>query len=233
MKKTVFTVLVLISVLFSACRKTVLVEDIRGSRLESLNSEDNKDNILIIDSRPYEAYKKEHLPNAISIPTDEIYSRVEEFADWKKKPIFVYGMNNDDSFKACEKLVQKGCKEVYNAEGLYQYKYKTVSFDFVRGITFTKMLKDKNSVVIDCRSKSAYDLGHIEGAISVPMTAVGDNLHRFSKNQKLLFYCNAGTAAARAAAELSALGYTDIYCSVDGIKEYDFKLVQTEAKGKK
>ena len=228
MTKTILAAALFLSVfLFSACYKTVLVEDVRGTRLESLNDEDNKDNILVIDVRPYEAYKKRHVPHAINIPTEEIDIRMEEFTDWKKKPIFVYGTNDDDSFTACEKLVQNGCEEVYNAEGINQYGYKTVSVDFVRGVTFKKMLKDKNSLIIDCRSKTAYDSGHIPGALSVPMTEVEANLYRLPKNQKLLFYCNIGTAAARVAAELTNLGYTDVYCSIDGVKEYGFELVSS------
>ena len=94
---------------------------------------------------------------------------------------------------------------------------------------FEEMLKDPDALILDCRTKSFYDIGHIEGAISFPTFEVENILDKIpDKNKKLLLYCNVGTASSRAAYELSNLGYTEIYNSIDGVAEYPFKLVREE-----
>ena len=229
MKKK-FILYVLIVFIFTACSETVIVKDVRGSRLEFLNSEEKKDSILIIDTRPYNQYKNKHLPNAINIPEKEIKSRINEVEDWKDRPIYLYANNDDDSFEAAKILVENGCKVIFNAEGLDQYLYQTVTYNSIRGSVFEKQIQSTDAVIIDCRSKSDYDAGHIENAVSLPIIDFEDNFDKLPNGKKIFLYCNAGTESARIAAALSDLGYTEIYQSIDGVKEYPFRLVHDDSK---
>lgn len=225
-KFLLFIVLV-VNISSISCGIEVEVEDVKGTKLEYLNSDSNKDSILIIDVRSYDKYKKGHLLHAINIPINEIKSRLKEIIDWKDKPIYVYSENNDESFKAAEILVENRFSQIYNADGVNQYDYKKVTYNCVRGIVFEEMLKDSDVLILDCRTKSFYDIGHIEGALSFPIVEIEKNLDKIpDKNKKLLLYCNVGTASSRTAQELSNLGYTEIYSSIDGVSEYPFKLVK-------
>lgn len=222
-------IVLIVNISLISCGIEVEVEDVKGSRLEYLNSDSNKDSILVIDVRPYDKYKQGHLSHAINIPLNEIKNRLREITDWKDKPVYVYSETNDESFKAAEILVGNRFSQIYNAEGVNQYNYKTVTYNSVRGIVFEEMLKDPDALILDCRTKSFYDIGHIEGAISFPIFEIENNLDKIpDKNKKLLLYCNVGTASSRAAYELSNLGYTKIYNSIDGVAEYPFKLVREE-----
>ena len=59
------------------------------------------------------------------------------------------------------------------------------------------------------------------------MNEVKNNLNKIpDKNKKLLLYCNIGTASSRTAQELTSLGYTEIYNTIDGVAEYPFKLAK-------
>lgn len=226
LKFLLFTVLIFI-MLLGSCGIEVKVEDVKGERLEYLNSESDKDSILIIDVRSYDKYKSGHLAHAINIPIDEIQTRLDEINDWKNKPIYLYAENNDISFKAAEILVSNRFRKIYNADGLEQYDYKFINYNVVRGKILESMLDDTDAIILDCRDTISYNRGHIKGALSFPEASVTSNIKKLpDKNAKLLLYCNVGTSSARVAQELWRLGYTQIYHSVDGILEYPFKLVK-------
>lgn len=220
-------IVLIINLSLISCGIEVEVEDVKGSRLEYLNSDSNKDSILVIDVRTYDQYKKGHIVHSINIPVNEIKYRLKEIEDWKNKPIYIYSETNDESFKAAQILVENRFTQIYNADGINQYNYSTINYTSVRGVVFEKMLKDPDVLILDCRNKSSYDVGHIEGALLFPMAEIESNLNKIpDKNKKLLLYCNLGTASSRTAQELSELGYTEIYNSIDGVSEYPFKLVK-------
>lgn len=220
-------IVLIINLSLISCGIEVEVEDVKGSRLEYLNSDSNKDSILVIDVRTYDQYKKGHIVHSINIPVNEIKYRLKEIEDWKNKPIYIYSETNDESFKAAQILVENRFTQIYNADGINQYNYSTINYTSVRGVVFEKMLKDPDVLILDCRNKSSYDVGHIEGALLFPMAEIESNLNKIpDKNKKLLLYCNLGTASSRTAQELSELGYSEIYNSIDGVSEYPFKLVK-------
>lgn len=229
MKIKLLFIVLIVNIWVTSCGREVRVEDVKGSRLEYLNSDSNKDSILIIDVRTYEKYKNGHIAHSINIPITEIKSRLQEISDWKNKPIYLYAENNDTSFLAAEILVSNRFNQIYNADGIEQYDYKLIKYIVLKGKVFESMLHDPDVLILDCRDKLSYAVGHIEGAISFPESSASTNLSLLTdKNQKLLLYCNAGTSSARVAQELWGLGYTQIYVSLDGIVEYPFKLVREE-----
>ncbi|MEL3911508.1 rhodanese-like domain-containing protein [Treponema pedis] len=231
MKKVFICFIVSVVFIFTSCAEIITVIDVKGSDLENLNAEGTKDTILIIDTRPYTEYKNGHLPNAINIPKSEINTRVNEFEDWKEKPIYVYADTDDDSFEAAKIFVEAGCKIIYNAEGIKQYSYKTIKYDCMRGVVFEQKINSPNIIIIDCRTKQAYDMGHILGAISIPSIPIAEfekNIANLPKDKKLFLYCNVGSASARAALTLSEAGFKEIYNTIDGVREYPFNLIQEE-----
>ncbi|MCF8224732.1 MAG: metalloregulator ArsR/SmtB family transcription factor [Bacteroidales bacterium] len=51
------------------------------------------------------------------------------------------------------------------------------------------MINDKNVLLMDVRPPSEYELGHISGAVSVPMNELLCCLKDFSKDQEIIAYC--------------------------------------------
>jgi 3-mercaptopyruvate sulfurtransferase SseA len=75
--------------LFFLCSLTSCFEGYTGPDGEMLKAylepealkaltENPRDNILIIDVRPFNAYKKGHIPTALSFPSSEIMKRLDE-----------------------------------------------------------------------------------------------------------------------------------------------------------
>ena|SRR5579864_2027899 len=52
-----------------------------------------------------------------------------------------------------------------------------------------KLVKEKKAVYIDVRSKQAYDEGHIEGAISIPLSEILNRLKELPPHKYLITYC--------------------------------------------
>jgi phage shock protein E len=67
--------------------------------------------------------------------------------------------------------------------------------------------------VIDVRSHLEFWLGHLDGAICIPVDVIGQKLPERSaigKDARILLYCASGARSAAAAAQLRSLGYQDI-----------------------
>ena len=92
-----------------------------------------------------------------------------------------------------------------------------------------KALMDSESgyIIIDARTKSEYDEGHIPGAILIPEYEIADRAENelSDKNQLILVYCRSGRRSKIAAEELVKLGYTNVK-EFGGIIDWEYETVK-------
>lgn len=65
--------------------------------------------------------------------------------------------------------------------------------DPVRRVTtseLAEMMKQGNVVVVDVRTKDAYDVAHIRGAKLIPVNEVGERAKELPKDQMIVTYCS-------------------------------------------
>ena len=69
-----------------------------------------------------------------------------------------------------------------------------------------------NIVVLDVRSKSEYDQGHIEGALNISHSDIEDNLAKLTayKDKTVVVYCRSGRRAGVAEEILAKNGFTNL-----------------------
>ena len=72
-------------------------------------------------------------------------------------------------------------------------------------------------VLLDVRTVSEFDEGHIEGAINIPVDEIADRLDELDKEDELLVYCRTGNRSRSAVTILSDADYTKIYNMHEGI----------------
>ena len=74
------------------------------------------------------------------------------------------------------------------------------------------MNDDENCIILDVRTQSEYDEGHIPNAICVPNETIWSNdIPKLpDKEQLILVYCRSGRRSKEAAAKLADMGYTNI-----------------------
>ena len=92
-----------------------------------------------------------------------------------------------------------------------------------------KALMDSESgyIIIDARTQSEYDEGHIPGAILIPEYEIADRAEKelHDKSQLILVYCRSGRRSKIAAEELVKLGYTNIK-EFGGISDWEYETVK-------
>lgn len=86
----------------------------------------------------------------------------------------------------------------------------------------SKLVNDKNVVIIDVRGYDDYKMGHIPNAINVSYNGIIDNID-YNKNTKIAVYCNNGSLSHVAAQQLHDAGYKNVY-DMGSIKNYKGKL---------
>lgn len=104
----------------------------------------------------------------------------------------------------------------------------SASYDRLSGAE-AKALMDSESgyIIIDARTQSEYDEGHIPGAILIPEYEIAGRAEKelSDKNQLILVYCRSGRRSKIAAEELVKLGYTNVK-EFGGIIDWEYEIVK-------
>ena len=195
---------------------------------EAVKIMDKDTGILLLDVRKEDEYKAGHIVDGVNIPLEEIESRISEFEEYKDKPVLVYCRVGKRSAEASEILVKNGFTNVSNMEdGVEEYEYTMVKYNDITGTQFETMVSENSdAITLDPRDSKDYDNGHVENSINIPLGELENRLDELDKNKEVLIYCNVGRKSAEAASILESNGFENVYNSIDGVKEYEFKLVK-------
>ena len=80
------------------------------------------------------------------------------------------------------------------------------------------LIDDKpDLVILDVRTTSEYEDGHIKGAVNIPVQELSARLDELSMDDELLVYCQTGNRSAQAVDILQDVGFTKIYHMNAGI----------------
>jgi len=82
--------------------------------------------VIIVDVRSREDYQREHIPNAIPLPNDEIETCAENVLPDKDAKILIYCTSGKNSTTATEKLIKMGYTRVYDFGGINDWHYETI-----------------------------------------------------------------------------------------------------------
>lgn len=74
-------------------------------------------------------------------------------------------------------------------------------------------LMEQHYQIIDVRTPTEFDEGHIEKAINVDYKGANfiENISAFDKSKTLLIYCRSGNRSGKASIIMDSLGFTKIY----------------------
>jgi rhodanese-related sulfurtransferase len=88
----------------------------------------------------------------------------------------------------------------------------------------------KGAQVVDVRSAGEYEMGHIPGAINVPVDEVQTTAANWDKTKTYVVYCATGARSAAAVATMQSMGFTNIDHFAAGIQAWTGKLDTGTAK---
>jgi rhodanese-related sulfurtransferase len=69
----------------------------------------------------------------------------------------------------------------------------------------------KGMVLLDVRPDKEYELGHIPGAVHVPLSDIGSKIKKLKKDKELVVYCRNGNQSIWAIKRLMGMGYKNLY----------------------
>jgi len=91
-----------------------------------------------------------------------------------------------------------------------------------------KEMLDQNSeiILVDVRTKSEYDEGHIEGALLLPLDTISEDAQDKipNKNKIYIIYCRSGNRSNTASNLLTSMGYAFVY-DMGGIIDWPYEIV--------
>lgn len=77
-----------------------------------------------------------------------------------------------------------------------------------------KLINDNNATIIDVRTESEYNEGHIEDAILLTLDTINESTAKNKIKNKdfyVIVYCKSGGRSNQAQELLTSLGYTNVY----------------------
>ncbi len=78
--------------------------------------------------------------------------------------------------------------------------------------------------IIDVRSQGEYELGHIPGAVIVPVDTLQSAAANWDRDAKYVVYCATGARSAQAVEMMTAMGFKNIDHFAQGIQAWTGKL---------
>jgi rhodanese-related sulfurtransferase len=135
MKKIVFIILVITSLLMISCsptnNKNAEENDNEGKVLMVSPEQAKKDleeneEIILLDVRTLMEYESEHIKGAVLLPLDEIAEKANEVIPDKEEVYYVYCRSGNRSATAAQLLVDMGYENIYDLGGIIDWPYDTV-----------------------------------------------------------------------------------------------------------
>ncbi len=77
-------------------------------------------------------------------------------------------------------------------------------------VDFKELLKS-GAVIVDVRSKSEYQGGHIRGSINIPLQSLESNISKLKKDKPVITCCASGMRSASAKGILKSSGFSDVH----------------------
>ncbi len=95
----------------------------------------------------------------------------------------------------------------------------------IDGVIAYNMVTDgkyPNLIILDVRTQSEYDEGHLENAILIPYTELESRIDELLqyKDTAIVVYCHIGARSSEAANILDSNNFTKIYNVIGGIKAW-------------
>ena len=107
------------------------------------------------------------------------------------------------------------------AVAVYELRERTQAFAGLSTPQAVRLM-NQGAIVLDLRTKAAYDAGHIGDARNVPaveIEAQSDTLKKW-RDRAVITYCDSGVSGAGAARTLAKLGFTKVFNLEGGLNAW-------------
>lgn len=224
--------------------------------MKSINEILKKEEVIVVDVRNTWEYEEGHVNNAVNIPLNEIPARIDEFRRLNG-PVILYCHSGNRSGAAVQILKQAGITNVYNGGGILDMQKNIIDMKLkmfylflfaglfavqsasaqdttglaIQQARFEKLMKKKNTYVVDVRTPEEYESGFIVDAVNynvMDSVAFVNTILSLDKNKKYLLYCKSGRRSGKALVMMKNMGFRKVYQLNGGVTEWKGELKKSE-----
>jgi hydroxyacylglutathione hydrolase len=184
-----------------------------------------ENNMMVIDTRPWAAFKQGHLPGALHLPLNNTFNTDAGSLIGEEEVIHLI-IEPSRVDEAVRDLIRVGLDDLrgwYDASKLDAFVASgghLVTTPEVTPDEAHTLLEKKQPFVLDVRRKTEFAEGHIAGATNIAHTRLRSRLSDVPKDRHILVNCRSGARSARACSLLQRHGY-DVTNLAGGILAWD------------
>lgn len=164
---------------------------------------------ILIDTRSREAFQHGAVPGSLHLPAGKNFST---WAAWLIDPehdgreLVPLARDTRHAAQLRDELSRVGIDRVTgfidSLEGLHLQPQNPVAIEEITRIA--------NPFVLDVRTKSEYEAGHVPGATQLHAGRLYNNLERIPKDRPVVLHCQSGARSAAATSYLRSQGFSNI-----------------------
>ena len=176
--------------------------------------------VKVLDSRDSrDAFSGGHLPRAIHVPLNgPFFSAGAGSYVAEDEKILVIAESQEDAELAAVQLYRIGLDGLAGWIGFCEWMKAGEEVMKSERIMFSDFDREKlgaQDVILDVRTTSEFEEGHLPGALSIPYTRLRARLNEVPQGQTLYIHCGSGKRASLASSFLQAMGFQTIH--IDGV----------------
>ncbi len=219
---------------------TVMERGVVALDPEAFEAAANRESALVLDVRDEVDFVKGFIPNAIFIGLDG------NFAPWVgalipdlRQPILLVAPA-DRAEEAVKRLARVGYDNTigYLDGGFDAWRAAGKEVDTLEAIDAETVVEryrnEQLTQLVDVRRPGEYGVGHVQGAINLPLDFINEQLGKLDREQAYTLHCRSGYRATIAASILKARGYehlVGVHGMVDDILSAEEIVTETGAVG--
>ena len=176
------------------------------------------DNCLVVDVRPKEAYAAAHVPGSINIPLGQ---NLPSWAGWVlpyDKDLVIVPSSPEEMPEVVTHLIRVGLDQIegYMEDGMDAWQnhgFPISKLDAISVHDLADRLKgeaNQRPFVLDVRTESEWNGGHIDGALHVHGGVLKDRYQELPKDRPIAVVCGTGYRGSIAASFLKSHGYENV-----------------------
>jgi len=81
----------------------------------------------------------------------------------------------------------------------------------IKQISPKELDQKKGMVLLDVRTAKEHEVGHIPGAVHIPLSDIGEKIKKLKKDKEIVVFCQNGNRSIWAIKRLMGMGYKNLY----------------------
>jgi rhodanese-related sulfurtransferase len=81
----------------------------------------------------------------------------------------------------------------------------------IKQISPKELDQKKGMVLLDVRTPKEHEVGHIPGAVHIPLPDIGEKIKKLKKDKEIVVFCQNGNRSIWAIKRLMGMGYKNLY----------------------